>query len=155
MQVVFNPLYRGKEKKMNTKVAARFECRKELNSCGGGTPIEMYSFYNKNGKYIGSIDSFRTFVINRGIDPETYDKRKVCSIGKSTKDGKWYGWSHRAIYGFKIGDKVKKGDCCATSGWTDGYLKDHPDSNVLPVGFEAKAEGDCKKMAIAFASSVS
>lgn len=25
-------------------------------------------------------------------------------------DGRWYGWSHRAVWGFKIGDKVKKGD---------------------------------------------
>lgn len=25
-------------------------------------------------------------------------------------DGRWYGWSHRAIFGFKIGDKIKKGD---------------------------------------------
>ena len=25
-------------------------------------------------------------------------------------DGKWYGWSHRAVYGFGVGDKVKKGD---------------------------------------------
>lgn len=31
------------------------------------------------------------------------------SLGKSD-DGKYYGWSHRAIYGFEIGDKVKKGD---------------------------------------------
>jgi hypothetical protein len=29
--------------------------------------------------------------------------------GKGT-DGKWYGWSHRAIYGFKPGDTVKPGD---------------------------------------------
>ena len=25
-------------------------------------------------------------------------------------DGKWYGWSHRAVYGFGIGDKIKEGD---------------------------------------------
>lgn len=31
-------------------------------------------------------------------------------LGKSS-NGKWYGWSHRAVYGFGIGDKVKKGDC--------------------------------------------
>lgn len=28
------------------------------------------------------------------------------SFGKSA-NGKWYGWSHRAIYGFKTGDEVK------------------------------------------------
>jgi len=30
-------------------------------------------------------------------------------VGKST-NGKWYGWSHRAVYGFGIGDTIKKGD---------------------------------------------
>lgn len=30
-------------------------------------------------------------------------------LGKGC-DGKWYGWSHRAVHGFGIGDKIKKGD---------------------------------------------
>lgn len=30
-------------------------------------------------------------------------------LGKGS-DGKWYGWSHRAVYGFQKGDKIKKGD---------------------------------------------
>lgn len=140
---------------MDIKVMVSFECRKELNSMGENPPIEMYSFYNKDGKYIGNIDCFKRLAIDRGLEPETYNENKVCSIGKSTKDGKWYGWSHRAIHGFKVGDKVKEGDCCALSGWTDEYLKTHPDPFILKVGFEAKTEEDCKKMAIAFASSVS
>lgn len=32
-------------------------------------------------------------------------------VGFSPKDNKWYGWSHRAIYGFTIGSKCKKGHC--------------------------------------------
>jgi len=32
-------------------------------------------------------------------------------VGFSPKDGKWYGWSHRAIYGFEIGSTCKKGEC--------------------------------------------
>ena len=32
-------------------------------------------------------------------------------VGFSLKDNKWYGWSHRAIYGFEIGSTCKKGDC--------------------------------------------
>ena len=31
-------------------------------------------------------------------------------VGYSPKDKKWYGWSHRAIYGFEIGSACKKGD---------------------------------------------
>lgn len=32
-------------------------------------------------------------------------------VGFSPKDGKWYGWSHRAVFGFKVGSTCKKGDC--------------------------------------------
>jgi len=32
-------------------------------------------------------------------------------VGFSPKDNKWYGWSHRAIYGFEVGSECKKGDC--------------------------------------------
>ena len=140
---------------MDTEVLAKFECRAELNRLGGEKPILMFSFYNDKGKYIGDIDCFQRLVISRGIIPEAKDDDNVCSIGKSLENGKWYGWSHRAIYGFVIGDKVKEGDCCASSGWTEEYLKTHPDPCVLPVGFEAKTEEDCKKMAVAFANSVS
>lgn len=140
---------------MDTKIIQKFECRAENISAGKEKPILMFSFYNHEGKYIGNIEHFKNFVIEKGIFPEVYDNNNVCSIGKSEKDGKWYGWSHRAVYGFQIGDTVKKGDCCAESGWTKEYLKDHPDPYVLPLGFTAKTESDCKKMAIAFAHGVS
>ncbi len=32
-------------------------------------------------------------------------------VGYSPKDEKWYGWSHRAIFGFKVGSTCEKGDC--------------------------------------------
>lgn len=28
------------------------------------------------------------------------------SIGLDEKKGIWYGWSHRAVFGFKVGDKM-------------------------------------------------
>ena len=139
---------------METKVIEKFECRAELNSMGDDKPLLMISFYNKDGKYIGVIKDFENLVVEKEIFPETYDDNKVCSIGKSQKDGKWYGWSHRAIFGFKIGDVVKQGDCCASSGWVEGCEEYKNDPHVLPVGFTAKTEEDAKKMAIAFASSV-
>jgi len=81
---------------------------------------------------------------------------KVCSIGFKPREQKWYGWSHRATYGFGIGDIVSEGDCCASSGWTEEYLEKHPEERLyLDVGFEAKTLDDAKKMAIAFAESVS
>lgn len=70
---------------------------------------------------------------------------KTCgegSIGFSEKEQKWYGWSHRAIYGFGVGHVVEDGDCAVG---TDG----------IKVGFKCKTLDDCKKLAKAFAKSVS
>ena len=64
----------------------------------------------------------------------------VCSIGFCEKDQKWYGWSHRAIHGFGIGDEMKKGMI--------GY-----DEYKGPK--KAKKLEDCKLMAIAFAKEIS
>ena len=122
----------------------------------GMDDFEMKSAYTPSGDYIGNPKDARFLVAKKGISPErrTPDSN-VCSIGFNEEEQKWYGWSHRAIFGFSIGDIVKEGDCCATSGWTDEYLATHTDEEVLPVGFEAKNLDDAKKMAIAFAASVS
>ncbi len=36
---------------------------------------------------------------------------RVALLVLMKKEQKWYGWSHRAIYGFGIGSTCKKGDC--------------------------------------------
>lgn len=131
--------------------------------------VIMKSAYTPDGAYIGnSVWAHRLFnkygvvpevsphSIRQMDDPNDANggKGPTCSIGFCEKEEKWYGWSHRAMYGFGIGDTVKDGDCCASSGWTDEYLKMHNDDFVLPVGFEAKTIKDAKRMGIAFASSV-
>jgi hypothetical protein len=92
----------------------------------------------------------------RGIKPEkSHPDNAVCSIGFCDREQKWYGWSHRAICGFGIGDVVKEGDCCASSRWTEDFLQAHLKRDVsLPVGFTARTLDDAKKMAIAFAENV-
>ena len=45
----------------------------------------------------------------RQLQPRSGGPGKVCSIGFCPGDGKWYGWSHRAIYGFGGGDKIFDG----------------------------------------------
>lgn len=116
----------------------------------------MVTVETMDGKYVGDLET-AVKLFDKGIVPETdFRDNNVVSIGKSFKDGKWYGWSHRAICGFQIGDVVREGDITAESGWTEEYLKENPDKNLaLPVGFEAKTEEDAKRMAIAFADSVS
>jgi hypothetical protein len=44
------------------------------------------------------------------------DHKAGCSVGKAESDGKWWGWSHRAVAGFGIGDKVTKDTCGNTKG---------------------------------------
>ena len=59
------------------------------------------------------------------------------TYGKSGADGKWYGWSHRAMYGFGIGDTVKPTD----AGSDKEYI--------------IKTDDQAKQAAIDFADEVS
>lgn len=105
--------------------------------------------------YVGSLPNAMALAI-RGILPEAmHDDESVCSIGFCEREQKWYGWSHRAMYGFGIGDVVDEGHCAATSGWIDEHLEEHPEDDLsLPVGFTARTLDDAKRIAVAFAESV-
>ena len=46
------------------------------------------------------------------------------NIAFSPSEQKWYGWSHRAIFGFGIGSTCKKGDCHYTPTDKDDFLED-------------------------------
>lgn len=70
---------------------------------------------------------------------ELYDFVTNKNVAKSP-NGKWYGWSHRAVYGFGIGDKIKKGD--------SGY-------EYLNKEYTIKTDDQAKEAAINFADSVS
>lgn len=79
-----------------------------LNAEDGGPPRKgqpsmkmQAAFALESGCYIGDPKD-AAHLAKRGISPELADtKHKTCSVGKSRIDGKWYGWSHRAIRGFK------------------------------------------------------
>jgi hypothetical protein len=119
--------------------------------------ITMKSAYNEGGIYIGSSKDAHFLCTKKGIEPEkAHEGDSVCSIGFSEDDQKWYGWSHRAIHGFAVGDVVEEGDLCNSSGWTDEYLREHPEEDTaLPVGFTARSPEDARRMAVAFAEAVS
>ncbi len=121
-----------------------------------GQTSTMDVAYTPSGDYIGDVETARMLCSERGISPERRTPNSsVCSIGFSDRDQKWYGWSHRAIFGFSVGDVAKEGDCVCSSGWTDEYLAEHPDEDSsLPVGFEARTLCGAKRMAVAFAESV-
>ncbi len=125
-------------------------------SQSGGSDFTMKVAVTPTGEYIGRQKIAYLLCTKRGIKPELISPdRNVCSIGFSERHQKWYGWSHRALFGFEVGSVVKEDDCTASSGWTDEYLAEHPEDNTaLPVGFTAKTMDDAKRMAVAFAESV-
>jgi hypothetical protein len=81
---------------------AGFIMRREEWTVTGSVPCPLTVTYNLKGDYIGDVRTARMLCVKYGIVPE---KRKpehfACSIGYSTRKKKWFGWSHRAIYGFR------------------------------------------------------
>lgn len=78
------------------------------DSCG---PVPIKAAYNLRGEYIGDPKTARYLIVTRKIKPIKASKYHcVCSIGYCKRQRKWYGWSHRAIYGFGIGDKLFEGN---------------------------------------------
>lgn len=73
---------------------------------------EMESGYNEKGDYIGNIKMVKFLTEKKFINhfEKTSPAHSVCSIGFSEKLNKWFGWSHRAICGFGIGDKIFEED---------------------------------------------
>ena len=122
----------------------------------GGSVVENLSCFTPAGHRIGT-EREAAMLYARGIAPEKRSSdHEMCSIGFAKDQQKWYGWSHRAIWGFRVGDVVSEGDCTAASGWTDEYLAEHPEADLsLPVGFTARTLDDARRMAVAFADSVS
>ncbi len=55
------------------------------------------------------------FLLKKGITEQIQNWNNVegnaANIGFNPTEQKWYGWSHRAIYGFGIGSECKLGDC--------------------------------------------
>jgi hypothetical protein len=138
---------------LSTRVfKAGYIVRKELiKSFRDSEPLEMSVAYNHKGDYIGNPKEAYYLCVKRGILPEPIDGSQICSIGYCKKDRKWYGWSHRALFGFKTGSKVKIGDCGFTPSnreefieayrefWTD---KDHVNEKLVVTKNKVKLTYD-------------
>lgn len=97
-----------KEVKRVVKYKAGYEVRTEVISGEdyGSPDVEMRSAYNERDQFIGNPILARRLA-HRGIKPELSDpSHSTCSIGFCEKEQKWYGWSHRAIVAFGIGDRI-------------------------------------------------
>lgn len=121
-------------------------------------PDFIYYISNVDNGYIGAQEEYDYLVTTKKLILIQKSKKEhnTCSIGYNAEENKWYGWSHRAIHGFTIGDEVEEGDLTNTSGFIEEYRIQHPDEDMsLPVGFKALTLNDAKRMAIAFAEAVS
>lgn len=83
-------------------------------------------------------ENFQKLLDKHGIE------KKGMGLGFSEKEQKWYGWSHRAVCGFKVGDKIFEADY----GDDETPFTKHGSK-------ECKTLDDCKKAAKAFADYVS
>lgn len=74
-------------------------------------------YYSKvDGAYLTRVgmENDLRFLLKRGITEQIqdgYGEPKTCCIGFNPIEQKWYGWSHRAIFGFSVGSECKKGHC--------------------------------------------
>jgi len=85
-----------------------YELRDEIWDHGDLKPTLMKrQAYNLEGDWIGDSKWAYRLFHRRGIYPELSNQTHcVCSIGFSKQLQKWFGWSHRAICGFGIGDRI-------------------------------------------------
>lgn len=131
---------------------AGYVVHRERVRMGNDPPVELESAYTPDGHYIGNPRAARYLVAKRGIRPQLRTPTSgVCSIGYNARERKWYGWSHRAISGFRVGSVVRKDSCLV------GEVKGHTLMTLerWKAGDRARTIADAKKMAEAFAESVS
>lgn len=123
-------------------------CKDQLwNMANCGMPDKDLSItvcYSEiDGGYIGE-PKVADVMLKYGIRPQRAGPDdNVCSIGLSDKDGKWYGWSHRAMFNFGIGDEYYWPDTCF-----DGPGSKQPKRIINTVD-------EAKESAINFAEDVS
>jgi len=75
--------------------------------------MDMKVCYSLDGQYLGNNKTASLLCRKYGIREfvKTAEIQHPACVGFNPVEQKWYGWSHRAIYGFGIGSKVERGDC--------------------------------------------
>lgn len=90
----------------------------EPSKCDFGDMPQTMSYYsNIDGSYFSMesmIKDKSKLLFNFGVFDELQNAHNVTdhtiNIGLNKEEQKWYGWSHRAIFGFGIGSTCKKGN---------------------------------------------
>lgn len=86
-------------------------------------------YYSKvDGSYLTRVgmEEDLNYLFKRGITEQIqdgYGEPRTACIGYNPVEQKWYGWSHRAIYGFGVGSEVKAGSCAYLSNNKESFLE--------------------------------
>ena len=146
-----------------------FDLVEEEWRLAGTDPTVMEVYRTKDGAFIecrhrGKRPNLIKHIARLGIwaEPGTQGS-DICTIGKSDVDGRWYGWSHRAIQSFGLGDKIfeerfnsskmcrscKKGEACEGRPCPSSIpFREHGRRTV-------KTDADAKQAATNFANYIS
>ena len=89
-----------------------FDIYTEVVCLEGCETVTLEVAYTKEGYYVGDKQQAE-FLIRKGITSQVQPRGDgtTCVVGFCPDELKWYGWSHRAIYGFGLGSHVQQGDC--------------------------------------------
>jgi len=92
-----------------------------IDIIGNGEMSEVYksNFDDSYITHVGMEDNIK-YLADREITDEL-----THGVGFSPKDNKWYGWSHRAIYGFEVGSECEKGHCHYVPKTPEDLIDDH------------------------------
>jgi hypothetical protein len=87
-------------------------------------------YYSKvDGSYLTRVgmENEVKYLLKYGITEQIQSSsphHNIASIGFNPIEQKWYGWSHRAIFGFGIGGECKKGMCHYVPSNKEEFMED-------------------------------
>ena len=99
---------------MNRKVLktlnykAGYQVRTEEQYMSSDRPkVVVRRAYTPEGIWIGTPRQAKDLIVRNGVKPELAEPGdEICTVGFQEKSQKWFGWSHRAICAFGIGDRL-------------------------------------------------
>lgn len=111
------------------KVSDWLEVNAEKVPSGAGITDTPKWVTKARGDYItlAGMEDTLEYLVKFGITDfvaSTWDQGKPINIGLNPIEEKWYGWSHRALYGFEVGSECKRGDCHYRPVDKDDFLED-------------------------------
>jgi hypothetical protein len=125
----------GKMKKVSKKLQNFIDSISTIADSKIGGDNEKIYISKVDGSYLTIVgcENDVNILLRYGITEQIQSGQNepiTCSIGFNPKEQKWYGWSHRGIFGFGIGSRCKLGHC----GYSASNKKDFAEQNLVWFG---------------------